>query len=104
MVEPLDVTVTGADVVPSAAPATKVVGPHGVRVSVELVASRTRMVAVDVVAYRENFLRRVPFPHLYHVGDALRGIDRARELADEDALVVPGHDPAISPELVTRLD
>ena len=49
MVEPLDVTVTGADVVPSAAPATKVVGPHGVRVSVELVASRTRMVAVDVV-------------------------------------------------------
>ena len=49
MVEPLDVTVTGADVVPSAAPATKVVEPHGVRVSVELVASRTRMVAVDAV-------------------------------------------------------
>lgn len=62
------------------------------------------VVAGDVVAYGENLSRRVPFPHLYHVGDALRGIDRARELADEDALVVPGHDPAISPELVTRLD
>jgi glyoxylase-like metal-dependent hydrolase (beta-lactamase superfamily II) len=62
------------------------------------------VLAGDAVAYRENLSRRIPFPHLWHVGDALAAFDRARALADEEALVVPGHDPAISPEVITRLD
>ena len=62
------------------------------------------VVAGDAVAYRENLSRRVPFPHLFHVGDALAAFDRARALADDDLLVIPGHDPAITPQPVTRLD
>jgi glyoxylase-like metal-dependent hydrolase (beta-lactamase superfamily II) len=62
------------------------------------------VLAGDAVAYRENLLRRVPFPHLFHVGDALAAFDRVRALADEDALVIPGHDPAVSPDPITRLD
>lgn len=58
----------------------------------------------DAVAYAENLARRVPFPYLFHVGDALAALDRARALADSEALVVPGHDPAISPQPITRLD
>jgi glyoxylase-like metal-dependent hydrolase (beta-lactamase superfamily II) len=62
------------------------------------------VLAGDAVAYAENLARRVPFPHLFHVGDALAAFDRVRDLADEDALVIPGHDPAISPLPITRLD
>jgi glyoxylase-like metal-dependent hydrolase (beta-lactamase superfamily II) len=62
------------------------------------------VLAGDAVAYRENLVRRMPFPHLWHVGDALAAFDRVRELADEEGLVIPGHDPAISPQPVSRLD
>lgn len=62
------------------------------------------VLAGDAIAYAENLARRVPFPHLFHVGDALAAIDTARALADEEALIVPGHDPAISPGFLTRLD
>ncbi|MCC7281425.1 MAG: N-acyl homoserine lactonase family protein [Acetobacteraceae bacterium] len=62
------------------------------------------VLAGDAVAYRENLARRTPFPHLFHVGDALAAFDRARALADHAALVIPGHDPEITPELITRLD
>ncbi len=62
------------------------------------------VLAGDAVAYRENLVRRVPFPFLYHVGDALASLDRARELADAEELVIPGHDPAVAPHLLTRLD
>jgi len=62
------------------------------------------VVAGDAVAYRENLARRTPFPHLFHVGDALAALDRARALADDASLVVPGHDPSITPEPVSRLD
>lgn len=62
------------------------------------------VLAGDAVAYAENLARRVPFPHLFHVGDALAAIDTARALADEEALIIPGHDPAISRDFITRLD
>jgi glyoxylase-like metal-dependent hydrolase (beta-lactamase superfamily II) len=62
------------------------------------------VLAGDAVAYAENLSRRTPFPHLFHVGDALAAFDRARALADDPALVIPGHDPAITPQPVTRLD
>jgi glyoxylase-like metal-dependent hydrolase (beta-lactamase superfamily II) len=53
------------------------------------------VLASDAVAYFENFARRVPFPALYHVGDALDAMERVSELADADDLVIPGHDPAL---------
>lgn len=53
------------------------------------------VLASDATHYAENFRRRSPFPIVYHVGDMLRGYDRLRALADSDAHVVPGHDPAV---------
>lgn len=49
--------------------------------------------ATDAVAHRANLERRVPFPVLFHVGDALEAFDRASSLADAPELVIPGHDP-----------
>jgi glyoxylase-like metal-dependent hydrolase (beta-lactamase superfamily II) len=73
-----------------------------------LLRARTRkgwmVLAGDAVAYRANLTRRVPFPHLFHVGDALAAFDLCTRLADSPDLVVPGHDPAVTPALVTRLD
>lgn len=55
---------------------------------------RGRMcLAGDAVAFRENLLQRVPFPALFHVGDALDAFDTVLDLADDPALVIPGHDP-----------
>jgi glyoxylase-like metal-dependent hydrolase (beta-lactamase superfamily II) len=62
------------------------------------------VLAGDAVAYAGNLARRVPFPHLFHVGDALAALDHARALADAPELVIPGHDPGITPQPVTRLD
>jgi glyoxylase-like metal-dependent hydrolase (beta-lactamase superfamily II) len=62
------------------------------------------VLAGDAVAYAENFSRRIPFPHLFHVGDALAAFDRARALADAPELVIPSHDPSITPQPITRLD
>ncbi len=53
------------------------------------------VLASDATHYQENFKRRSPFPIVYHVGDMLRGYDRLRELADSDAHIIPGHDPAV---------
>lgn len=62
------------------------------------------VLAGDAVAYRANLTRRVPFPHLFHVGDALAALDLCGRLADDASLVVPGHDPTVTPHAVTRLD
>jgi glyoxylase-like metal-dependent hydrolase (beta-lactamase superfamily II) len=53
------------------------------------------VLASDATHYLENFRRRSPFPIVYHMGDMLRGYDRLRELADSEAHIVPGHDPAV---------
>lgn len=62
------------------------------------------VLAGDVVAFRANLLRRTPFPHLFHVADALAGFDTALALAGSPELVIPSHDPAVTPEPITRLD
>lgn len=49
--------------------------------------------ATDAVAHRANLERRIPFPVLYHVGDALSVFDVVEGLADGPDLVIPGHDP-----------
>jgi glyoxylase-like metal-dependent hydrolase (beta-lactamase superfamily II) len=62
------------------------------------------VLAGDVVAFRANLQRRTPFPHLFHVADALAGFDTALALAGGTELVIPSHDPAVTPEPITRLD
>ncbi|WP_426955338.1 N-acyl homoserine lactonase family protein [Muricoccus radiodurans] len=63
----------------------------------QIVRARTRrgwmVLATDAVAHRQNLARRVPFPALFHVGDALDAMDRALALSDSPDLVIPGHDP-----------
>ncbi|PHK94576.1 hypothetical protein CR162_12910 [Pseudoroseomonas rhizosphaerae] len=54
------------------------------------------VLASDTVALRAHLERRVPFPALYHVGDALAAFERVLALADAPELVVPSHDPAVS--------
>ncbi|WP_372617269.1 N-acyl homoserine lactonase family protein [Falsiroseomonas sp.] len=49
--------------------------------------------ATDALAHRANLDRRIPFPVLYHVGDALDAFDTVTALADAPDLVIPGHDP-----------
>lgn len=62
-----------------------------------VVRARTRRgwmcLATDAVAFRANLEREVPFPALFHVGDALEAFETVRALADGPALVIPGHDP-----------
>lgn len=55
---------------------------------------RGRMcLAGDAAAFRENLAQRLPFPVLFHVGDALDAFETVLGLADDPALVIPGHDP-----------
>lgn len=50
--------------------------------------------AGDAVAFRANLERRVPFPSLYSVGDALDAFERVLAAAGGRAeAVIPGHDP-----------
>jgi glyoxylase-like metal-dependent hydrolase (beta-lactamase superfamily II) len=49
--------------------------------------------ATDAVAHRANLEQRIPFPVLFHVGDALAAFDAVSDLADGPDLVIPGHDP-----------
>jgi glyoxylase-like metal-dependent hydrolase (beta-lactamase superfamily II) len=81
----------------------------------QFVRLRTRrgwmVLAGDTVALRGHLERRVPFPALYHVGDALDAFGRVLALADAPELVIPGHDPwvteahpAVAAGFVARLD
>ena len=53
------------------------------------------VLASDATHFFENFERNLPFPWVYNVGDTLDGFNRLRELASDDSLVIPGHDPEI---------
>lgn len=58
---------------------------------------RGRMVlAGDVVATRAHLDRRIPFPSLFHVGDALAGFEAVLAAADTPELVIPSHDPWVA--------
>jgi glyoxylase-like metal-dependent hydrolase (beta-lactamase superfamily II) len=52
------------------------------------------VLASDAAHFRANFLENRPFPGIYHVGAVLDGFQTLRRLAHDDALVIPGHDPA----------
>jgi glyoxylase-like metal-dependent hydrolase (beta-lactamase superfamily II) len=66
----------------------------------QVVRVRTRRgwmcLATDAVAHRANLDRRVPFPAVFHVGDALDAFDTVLALADSPGLVIPGHDPWVT--------
>ncbi|MGG5819226.1 N-acyl homoserine lactonase family protein [Falsiroseomonas sp. HW251] len=66
----------------------------------QVVRVRTRRgwmcLATDAVAHRVNLDRRIPFPAVFHVGDALDAFDTVLALADDPALVIPGHDPWVT--------
>lgn len=72
------------------------------------------VLASDASHLYENMDDERPFPIIYNLGDMVQGYKRLRELADDPAYVVPGHDPqvltrypAVSPELegiAVRLD
>ncbi|MFT8242578.1 N-acyl homoserine lactonase family protein [Roseomonas sp. BN140053] len=51
--------------------------------------------AGDAVALHANLRRRVPFPALFHVGDALDAFDRVLAEAGGPEAVIPGHDVAV---------
>jgi glyoxylase-like metal-dependent hydrolase (beta-lactamase superfamily II) len=58
---------------------------------------RGRMVlAGDVAATRVHLDRRIPFPALFHVGDALAGFEAVLTAADAPELVIPAHDPWVA--------
>lgn len=68
---------------------------HGLQV----VRVRTRagwvVLASDAAHYYENLETGRPYPVVFSVGDMLDGHRRLLELADDQRLVVPGHDPAV---------
>ncbi len=71
------------------------VGGHSDGLQVARVRTRRgwMCLATDAVAHRANLERRVPFPVLFHVGDALAAFDTVTALADSAELIIPGHDP-----------
>jgi glyoxylase-like metal-dependent hydrolase (beta-lactamase superfamily II) len=63
----------------------------------QLARVRTRRgwmcLATDAIAHRANLERRLPFPVLVRVDEALAAFEVALSLADGPELVIPGHDP-----------
>lgn len=53
------------------------------------------VLASDSTHYYENMQMVRPFSIVYDVGAMVDGYDRLRELADDDRLIVPGHDPLV---------
>jgi glyoxylase-like metal-dependent hydrolase (beta-lactamase superfamily II) len=55
------------------------------------------VLASDAFHFRENRLRRAPFPIVFHVGQMLDGYLKCEALADgDDDLLIPGHDPDVA--------
>jgi len=53
------------------------------------------VLASDASHYYANMEEGRVFPIVYHVGDALEGYRRLRELASSPAHIIPGHDPQV---------
>lgn len=71
------------------------------------------VLASDAFHYYANRDKRAPFPIVYHVGEMLDAFDRVTTMADQERLIVPGHDPLVrqrfeidarDPEFTVRLD
>ncbi|OZI71574.1 N-acyl homoserine lactonase family protein [Bordetella genomosp. 12] len=54
------------------------------------------VLASDALHYYRNFTDNNPFPAIFHMGDMLEGYARIHSLADSEAHIVPGHDPAVA--------
>ncbi len=74
------------------------IGGHSGGLQAVRVATRRGplVLASDAFHFRENRLRRSPFPIVFHVGQMLEGYRRCEELAcGQDDLMIPGHDPDV---------
>lgn len=61
------------------------------------------VLASDAAHYYENLETGNPFPAVFDLDDMLAGYALIRELADDEALIVPGHDPLVR-ERFPRVD
>lgn len=73
------------------------VGGHtnGLQVARVRTAKGWLVLASDASHLYANMEQKRPFPVVYSVGDMLEGYRRLYSLADDAALVVPGHDPDV---------
>lgn len=53
------------------------------------------VVASDAAHFYENMERRMAFPTVFNVGDAILSFDKLQRLAGDNGLIVPGHDPLV---------
>lgn len=53
------------------------------------------VLASDASHYAANMDQGRPFPIVIDIGDMVEGWRRLRELVDDPALIIPGHDPAV---------
>jgi glyoxylase-like metal-dependent hydrolase (beta-lactamase superfamily II) len=53
------------------------------------------VLASDASHFYEHFQAARVFPLVFHVGDAMQGYRRLRELAASDQHIIPGHDPLV---------
>lgn len=74
------------------------VGGHtgGLQVVRVATARGPLVLASDAFHFKENRLRRAPFPIVYHIGEMLEGYRCCEELAGgREDLLIPGHDPDV---------
>ena len=91
------------------------VGGHTAGLQVVRVHTRVGwlVLASDAFHFYANRDLKSPFPIVFHVGDMLTAFERVTRLADDERLIVPGHDPLVrsrfpaeplDPEYTVRLD
>ena len=56
---------------------------------------RQKFLASDASHYYDNFKLSMPFPIVYNAGDMLQGFCKISELASDNSLIIPGHDPRV---------
>jgi|TARA_B110000967_G_scaffold64584_1_gene66524 hypothetical protein len=67
-------------------------GLQSVRVKTE---SGYMCLASDATHFYENFITGKPFPIVVDLEEMLNGFETIKELASNDSLVIPGHDPLL---------
>lgn len=53
------------------------------------------VIASDASHYYRNFQEGIPFTSIHDIPGFYRGFAKLRELADDEALIIPGHDPLV---------